>query len=85
VKKLKATGVVRQVDELGRVVLPIELRRVLLIAEKDPLEIFVDDDQIILKKYQPGCIFCGSAGNTTKVKNKIVCRDCIKELEETLG
>ncbi len=80
---MKATGVVRQVDELGRVVLPIELRRVLLIAEKDPLEIFVDDDQIILKKYQPGCIFCGSASNTTKVKNKIVCRECIDELEQT--
>ncbi|AZR72787.1 AbrB family transcriptional regulator [Anoxybacter fermentans] len=82
---MKATGVVRQVDELGRVVLPIELRRVLRIAEKDPLEIFVDDDQIILKKYQPGCIFCGSAGDTTKIKNKIVCRNCIKELLEMVG
>lgn len=79
---MKATGVVRQVDELGRVVLPIELRRVLLIAEKDPLEIFVDDDQIILKKYQPGCIFCGSASNTKKVSNKIVCYECISELGE---
>ncbi|MCK4258312.1 MAG: AbrB/MazE/SpoVT family DNA-binding domain-containing protein [Halanaerobiales bacterium] len=77
---MKATGVVRQVDELGRVVLPIELRRTLLIAEKDPLEIFVDDEQIVLKKYQPGCMFCGSASNTTKIKEKVVCRDCISEL-----
>ncbi len=81
----EATGVVRQVDELGRVVLPIELRRTLLIAEKDPLEIFVDEDQIILKKYQPGCMFCGSASNTTKIKDNIVCHECIKELDEAFS
>lgn len=80
---MKATGVVRQVDELGRVVLPIELRRTLLIAEKDPLEIFVDDDQIILKKYQPGCIFCGGVGTTREIKGKIVCTDCLDEVNKT--
>ena len=56
---MKATGIVRKVDELGRIVLPIELRRTLDIAERDPLEIYVDGPSIILNKYQPACIFCG--------------------------
>jgi len=56
---MKSTGVVRKVDELGRVVIPIELRRTLGIAEKDALEIYVDHEKIILKKYEPACIFCG--------------------------
>ena len=55
---LKSTGIVRKVDELGRIVLPIELRRTLDIAEKDSLEIYMDGPSIILKKYQPACIFC---------------------------
>lgn len=58
---MKATGMVRKVDNLGRVVLPIELRRNLDIDLKDPLEIYVDGDTIILKKYEPACIFCGNA------------------------
>ena len=57
---MKSTGIVRKVDELGRVVLPIELRRNLNIQEKDSLEIFVDDEKIILKKYEPADIFNGS-------------------------
>jgi transcriptional pleiotropic regulator of transition state genes len=60
---MKSTGVVRRVDELGRIVIPMELRRTLNIGEKDPLEIFVAEDMIILKKYTPGCIFCGSVEN----------------------
>ena len=56
---MKSTGIVRKVDELGRVVLPIELRRTLDIAEKDALEIYVDSDRIVLRKYEPACIFCG--------------------------
>ena len=56
---MKSTGVVRKVDELGRIVLPIELRRSLDIAEKDALEIYVDGEQVVLKKYQPACVFCG--------------------------
>ncbi|MBR2742681.1 MAG: AbrB/MazE/SpoVT family DNA-binding domain-containing protein [Clostridia bacterium] len=79
---MKSTGIVRKVDELGRIVLPIELRRTLDIAEKDSLEIYVDGNTIILKKYQPGCIFCGNAKNVTNFKNKIVCEDCVKELTE---
>ena len=58
---MKSTGIVRKVDELGRVVIPIELRRTLGIDLKDALEIYVDEEKIILKKYEPACIFCGSA------------------------
>ena len=58
---MKATGIVRKVDELGRIVLPIELRRTLDIAERDPLEIYVDGSSIVLNKYQPACIFCGDS------------------------
>ena len=58
---MKSTGIVRKIDELGRLVLPIELRRTLEISDGDSLEIFVEDNTIILKKYQPACIFCGNA------------------------
>ncbi|MCF6096220.1 AbrB/MazE/SpoVT family DNA-binding domain-containing protein [Thermovorax subterraneus] len=79
---MKSTGVVRKVDELGRVVIPIELRRTLDINEKDALEIYVDTDRIILKKYQPGCIFCGSAENITTFKGKNICEECFSELKK---
>jgi len=80
---MKSTGIVRKVDELGRIVLPIELRRTLDIAEKDSLEIYVDDDSIILRKYQPACIFCDNAKDIVVFKGKNVCKDCIKSMEET--
>jgi len=79
---MKSTGIVRKVDELGRVVLPIELRRTLDLAEKDGLEIFVDGQTIILKKYEPACIFCGNARDVTVFKNKNVCPNCLAELSE---
>ena len=79
---LKSTGIVRKVDELGRIVLPIELRRTLDIAEKDSLEIYMDGPSIILKKYQPACIFCDSAKDITVFKGKNVCANCMKELME---
>ena len=79
---MKSTGIVRKVDELGRIVLPIELRRTLGIAEKDSLEIYVDDDSIILRKYQPACIFCDNARDIVVYRGKNVCKDCIKSLEE---
>lgn len=60
---MKSTGIVRRVDELGRVVIPIELRNKFGITEKDPMEIYVDGSSIILKKYEPNCIFCGSSKN----------------------
>ncbi|MEI8217010.1 MAG: AbrB/MazE/SpoVT family DNA-binding domain-containing protein [Eubacteriales bacterium] len=78
---MKATGMVRKVDNLGRVVLPIELRRNLGIDIKDPLEIYVEGDTIILKKYEPACIFCGNAKNLSGIHGKIVCKDCINELK----
>ena len=78
---MKATGIVRKVDELGRIVLPIELRRTLDIEIKDPIEIFVDDEYILLKKYEPACIFCGNAKNVRRNKEKNVCEDCLKELK----
>lgn len=78
---MKATGIVRKVDELGRIVLPIELRRTLNIKIKDPIAIFVEDDAIVLKKYELACIFCGNAKNVVNVKGKNICRDCIEELK----
>ena len=78
---MKSTGVVRKVDELGRVVLPAEVRKCLEINEKDPLEFFVDGDRIILKKYQPGCIFCGSMEGVTSFEGKNLCAACIRKLK----
>lgn len=78
---MKATGVVRQLDALGRIVLPIELRRTMDIAVKDMLEIFVEDDQIVLKKYHPCCIFCGDARDVEPYKDKLVCKKCLSELK----
>ncbi len=79
---MKATGIVRKVDELGRIVLPIEIRRTLDIEIKDAIEIFVDEEHIILKKYEPACIFCGNAKNIKKINSKNICEDCIKEISE---
>lgn len=78
---MKSTGVVRKVDELGRVVIPIELRRTLEIGEKDALEIYVEGEHIILKKYQPACIFCGDARDVTNYKGKNICKSCMSELK----
>ena len=78
---MKSTGVVRRVDELGRVVIPIELRRTMEIAEKDALEIYVDGECIILKKYQPACIFCGNAKDVINIKGKNICSDCMEEIK----
>ncbi|WP_066503980.1 AbrB/MazE/SpoVT family DNA-binding domain-containing protein [Abyssisolibacter fermentans] len=78
---MKSTGIVRKVDELGRVVIPIELRRTLDIAVKDALEIYVDGEQIILKKYAPACIFCGQAKDVVQFKGKNICPACLEELK----
>lgn len=79
---MKATGIVRKVDDLGRVVLPIELRRSLGIQERDPLEIFVDGDHIILRKSTRMCVFCGSGENVEEFKGKGVCSGCRRELSK---
>jgi transcriptional pleiotropic regulator of transition state genes len=80
-KIMKSTGVVRKVDELGRIVIPIELRRTLSIAEKDALEIYVDGEEIILKKYEPACIFCGDARDVINYKGKNICKNCMEILK----
>ncbi|MDI6872118.1 MAG: AbrB/MazE/SpoVT family DNA-binding domain-containing protein [Bacillota bacterium] len=83
---MKATGIVRKVDELGRVVIPIELRRTLGINEGDPLEIFTDDDgQIILRKYAPGCIFCGRVEGVREFSGQLVCTECAVALARRVG
>lgn len=82
---MKSTGVVRKVDELGRVVLPIELRRNLDINEKDALEIFVDEDRIILKKYEPADIFNGSMEDLIDYKGKKISKKTILEIAKLAG
>ncbi len=77
---MKSTGIVRKVDELGRIVLPIELRRTLDIDVKDALEIYVEGSQIILKKYEPACVFCGDSKDVIRFKEKNICRKCIHDL-----
>ena len=79
---MKSTGIVRKVDELGRIVLPIELRRTLDIAEKDNLEIYVDGSSIILKKYHPSCIFCDDARDVINYRGKNICPACLAALSE---
>lgn len=80
---IKATGIVRNVDNLDRVVIPKELCRTLGIGPKTALEIFVDNEgSIILKKYEPACTFCGEASNTVTYRERIVCKNCLKEMSE---
>ena len=79
---MKATGIVRKVDELGRIVLPIELRRTLGIVVRDPIEIYVDEDKILLKKYAPACIICGESDDLIEYKGQKICRKCIERMGE---
>ena len=81
---MKSTGIVRKVDELGRIVLPIELRRTLGIEEKDRIEIFVDGESIILRKSQPACIFCDNAPDIINYQGKTICPDCIRAMNDKL-
>lgn len=78
---MKPTGIVRRIDELGRIVLPVELRKTYDIHERDSIEIFTDDDNIILKKYNPTCTFCGEAMNLSTFKGKLVCPKCVEDLK----
>lgn len=77
---MKATGIIRRVDELGRVVIPIEIRNQFNIVEKDPIEIYVNDSSIVLKKYEPNCIFCGSTDDLIEYSGKLVCKKCTEKL-----
>ena len=79
---MKSTGIIRKVDELGRVVIPIEIRNQFNIAEKDPIEIYVDGSSIVLKKYEPNCIFCGNTENLINYNDKLICEDCSKKISK---
>lgn len=78
---LKSTGVVRKLDQLGRIVLPKELRTVLNLREIYALEIYVDGEEIILKKYEPACIFCGDAREVVNYRGKNICKKCLEEMQ----
>ena len=79
---MKSTGMIRPVDQLGRIVLPIELRRMLDIQCKDAIEIYIENHAIVLKKYRPSCIFCNSMDGVVRFKGKPVCKACIEELQK---
>ena len=79
--QMKSIGIVRRVDELGRIVLPIELRRTLNISERDLLEIFVQEDGIVLRKYAPACVFCGDTRGIEEFRGKNICSNCMRELQ----
>lgn len=81
---MKSTGIVRKVDELGRIVIPMEIRNTLDIKSRDSLEIFTDEDKIVLKKYEPCCIFCGSSTGNVLYNNKRVCKKCVDKLKDLL-
>ena len=78
---MKSTGIVRNVDELGRIVIPKEMRKKMDIKSSDPIEIYVEGDKIILTKYQLSCLFCGTSSDLVNYKEKNVCKNCIEELK----
>ena len=82
---MKSTGIIRKVDDLGRIVLPIELRRTLDISERDELEIYMENDRIILQKFEPACIFCNSTEEVYVYNGKQICKKCISQLSEALS
>lgn len=79
---MKSTGMVRKIDELGRVVIPIEIRNTLNIESRDPLEIFVEGDRIILTKFSPSCLFCDSTDKVVFFNGKRICHDCLAQLKK---
>lgn len=78
---MKSTGIIRKVDELGRIVIPKELRRLFNIKEKDAIEIYVENESIVLRKHESSCVFCKSTDNLTEYKGKFICPQCMKELQ----
>lgn len=79
---MKATGIVRKLDTLGRIVIPMELRKIFDLDIGDPIEIFVEGNDIILRKYQPACIFCNDATDMVTVHGKNICRKCLDEMKD---
>lgn len=82
---MKSTGIVRKLDELGRIVIPMEIRNTFDINSRDSLEIFTEDDKIVLKKYEPCCIFCGSSKDNFLYNDKRVCKECANKIKESLS
>ena len=80
---MKSLGIVRKVDELGRIVLPVETRRRMELETGDGVEIFVENDRVIRKKYEPACLFCGDAEDVVTYKGKKICKKCLHELQAT--
>ncbi len=77
---MKSTGIIRRMDELGRVVIPIEIRNQFNIVEKDPIEIYVDGSSIVLKKFEPNCIFCGNTKDLLTYNDKLICKNCSQKI-----
>ena len=82
---MKSTGIVRKVDELGRIVIPIELRNNLKIAIKDPVEIYSEGNSIVLRKHEESCVFCGSTKNLAQFKDKLICNKCSENISKSLN
>jgi len=79
---MKSTGIIKKFDELGRIVLPMEIRRVFNIGNKDAVEIFIENDMIFIKKYDEVCIFCGSSENLQTFMDKNICTKCANNLKK---
>ena len=79
---MKTTGIIRQLDTLGRIVLPIELRRTMNLEVRDPVEIFMEGESIVLRKYEAACLFCGGGHQLTTFRGKQICGDCLRQLKE---
>ena len=77
---MKSTGIIRHVDELGRIVIPKEARKKLNIDTKDPIEIYLDNHSIILQKVEANCVFCGNNKNLVTYKKKLICKKCLNDL-----
>ena len=77
---MKSTGIVRKLDELGRIVIPKEIRKKLEIGQKDSIEIFIDGRSIVLKKFESGCIFCSNSKDLILFKDKLICKNCVKNI-----
>lgn len=79
---MKSTGIVRKIDSLGRVVIPIELRKTMELNENDAVEIFTEGNSIVFKKYAVSCVFCGSSKEVVSYKDKCICNKCIEQLKK---
>jgi transcriptional pleiotropic regulator of transition state genes len=81
-KTMKNTGIVRKIDPLGRIVLPMEVRKILDIPERTPMEIYAEGETIVLKKYEPNCLFCDDGDDLITFKGKHICKSCLKDLRD---